>query len=404
MTSLPIVNYKKRAYITIEQKPNQGRFFIIVDGIAQVSKNHGFILDRKSAVLGPGDSFAITSCLADRNEIESVQAQSDLKVLVVERFQFGELVQSNKQIGQNIIRQFVTNIQMLNAAIANISLYGKVTWETQRKDSAPRLFRVGEFYQSASMFNQAYYAYYRCVQNYPDSPFCDMAKQEMEKIKSSVTQEKFDYQKTEFKRFYPKNAMLFAESEPGKELFFILRGVVKVSHIENNSEVTLAVLRSGDICGKISMLAGSPHTTNAVSIEDCHVLAIGPMGFDTVLKSRPQLLYRLSSKLAEQVWFLNKQTLNRCLEDPLVRLYDILAVMIEKERVTEEMYRFNFGIAELVDFAGYPQHGCETAIKRLLSENLIDLDNDGKIRVLNTADILHKNNASWKEPVLRPLD
>jgi CRP-like cAMP-binding protein len=226
----------------------------------------------------------------------------------------------------------------------------------------------------------------------------------MEKIKSHVTQEKFDYQKTEFKRFYPKNAMLFAESEPGKELFFILRGAVKVSRIENSKEVTLAILRSGDVCGKISMLVGSPHTTNAVSIEDCHVLAVGPMGFETVIKNRPQLLFRLSSKLAEQVWFLNKQIMNHCLDDPLARLYDILAVMLEKERITEDGHWFDFGIAELVDMAGYPPQSCETAIKKLLFENLIDLSKDGKIRVINTADILRKNEGSWREPVLRPLD
>jgi CRP-like cAMP-binding protein len=404
MTFLPMANYKRGAFVTLENTPNPGRFYIVAGGKAQASKNHGPIHHRKSTILVPGDSFAAVSCLSGHNEIETVQAQSDLKLLVIERSHFDELVQGNIQVALKIIMQFVTSIQMLNATISSISLFGRTKVEMVRKDAAPRLFRVGAFYQTNGMFNQAYYAYYRCIQNYPDSPFSDTAKQEMAKIKSYVTQEKFDYSKEEFKRVYPKNAMLFAESEPGKELFFILKGAVKVSRIENNREVTLSILKAGDVCGKISMLVGSSHTTNAVSLEECHTLAVGPMGLETVMKSRPQLLYRLSSKLAEQVWFLNKQILNRRLSDPLVRLYDMLAVMLEKERVVGESYQFQFGIPELIDMAGYTPESCDGAIKKLFSENFVELNATGNIYVANTSDIIHRNETNWKDPVLHTMD
>jgi CRP-like cAMP-binding protein len=404
MMPLPMVDYKKGSYITIENAPNPGRFYIIIGGKAQVSKNHSPIQDRKSTILGPGDAFAVVACLSGHNESETVQAQSDMSLLVVDRSQFAELVENNMKTAMKIIMQLVASIRMLNTVISSISLFGKITREVEDKDPAPRLYRVGEFYQSNGMFNQAYYAYYRCVQNYPGFSFSDAAKEEMKKIKPYVTQEKFDYPKEEFKRIYPKNALLFAESEPGKELFFILKGRVKVSRIENNKEVTLALLKAGDVCGKISMLEGLPHATNAMSLEECHTLAVGPVGFETVMKSQPQLLVRLSSILAEQVWFLNKQILNRSLCDPLARLYDMLAVMLEKERVTGETHQFRFGISELVDMAGYTQEACGNAIKKLFSENLVDLDENGEIHIVSSADVIRKNEAYWKEPVLRPLD
>ncbi|MDR1231540.1 MAG: cyclic nucleotide-binding domain-containing protein [Spirochaetaceae bacterium] len=404
MAGLPMVIYKPGAIVTIENTPNLGRFYVIIEGKARVSKNHGSIQDRKSVILGPGDAFAAVSCLSGRNEMETVQAQTDLKLLVIERGNFDKLVQQNIQFAMKISMQFINSIQLLNAAIFNISLFGKAKYEINRKDTAPRLFRVGEFYQAHSMFNQAYYAYCRCVQNYPDSPFSDTAKEAMAQIKSYVTQEKFDHPKEEFRRIYPKDAMLFAESESGKELFFILKGAVKVSRIENNKEVTLALLGSGDICGKISMLVGKPHTTNAVSLEECHTLAVGPMGLETVMKSRPWLLYRLSSKLAEQVWFLNKQIMNHSLSDPLVRLYDMLVVMLEKERVATDTHQFHFGIDELVDMAGYSEHSCDEAVKKLLSENFVSQNEKGEIRIVNIADIIRKNDVYWREPSLRPLE
>jgi CRP-like cAMP-binding protein len=404
MVPLPTVDYKRGSYITIENAPNPGRFYIIIEGKAQVSKNHSPVQDRKSTIIGPGDAFAVVACLTGHNESETVQAQSDMRLLVVERSRFAELVENNMKTAMKIIMQLTASIRMLNAVISSISLFGKIKREVENKDTAPRLYRVGEFYQSNGMFNQAYYAYHRCVQNYPGFTFSDVAKENMEKIKTYVTQEKFDYLKADFKRIYPKNAMLFAESEPGKELFFILKGRVKVSRIENNKEVTLALLKAGDVCGKISMLEGLPHATNAMSLEECHTLAVGPAGFETVMKSQPQLLVRLSSILAEQVWFLNKQVLNRSLRDPLDRLYDMLAVMLEKERVTGEKHQFCFGISELVDMAGYTQEACGNTIKKLLSESLIGLDENGEIQVISSAGIIRKNDTIWKEPVLCLLD
>ncbi|MDR0638084.1 MAG: cyclic nucleotide-binding domain-containing protein [Spirochaetaceae bacterium] len=397
------VRFRKDAYITIENTPNSGRFYIITEGEAQVFKNYGFVRYRKNSILGPGDSFASVACLSRHREIETVKAKTDLKVVVVDRSQFAELAQTNTKIAMKIIMQFVSNIKMLNATLSNISLLGSGKHEISYDDPAPRLYRVGEFYQSKSMFNQAYYAYLRCTQNYVDSPFSVTAKEEMEKIKSHVTQEKFDYPKEEFKRIYPKNAMLFAESELGKVLFFIVKGKVKVTRIEDDREITLSIVNAGDICGMLSMFEGQPHTTNAMSLEECETLAVGPMGFETVTKTQPQFLFKISSILAEQIWFLHKQIVNRSLFDPLVRLYDILAVMLEKEGAPAgESYEFHFGLSDLVEMAGYTLQSCDETVKRLLSEDMVKLAEDGKIHVVSSLELVRKNEANWKQPVFFP--
>jgi CRP-like cAMP-binding protein len=404
MTFLPVVEFKKGAYVTIETAPNPGRFYIISKGIAQVAKEHGAIHERKSSILGPGDIFAVIACLTGHNETETVYAQSDLKLLAVDRLQLVDLAQNNKKMVMKIIKQLVSDIRILNTILTGISLFGKIKREFEEKDPSTRLYHAGTFYQSKEMFNQAYHAYHRCVQYYPDSPFTDTAKQEMQKIKPNVTQEKFDYPKEEFRRVYPKNTMFFVEGEPSKELFFILKGRVKVSCIKENTEINLAFLKSGDMCGKLAMLEGLPHTTNAMSIDECETLAVGPMGFDTMMKSQPQLLFRLCLMLAEQAWFLNKKITNRYLSDPLVRLYDILAVMLEKERVIGKEHRFRFGLSELIDMAGYTEENCGDVIKKLLSDNLVLLDENGQIRVIDSVDIIRKNEANWKEPRLLSLN
>jgi CRP-like cAMP-binding protein len=405
MRPLLTASFRKDAYITIENTPNAGRFYIITEGEARVYKNHGFVRYRKNNILGPGDSFAAVACLSKHKEIETVKAKTDMKVVVVERSQFAELAQTNTKIAMKIIMQFVTNIRILNATLSNISLLGSGNSEIIYDDPAPRLYRVGEFYQSKSMFNQAYYAYLRCTQNYAESSFSATAKEEMAKIRSHVTQEKFDYPKEEFKRTYPKNAMLFAESELGKELFFIIKGRVKVTRIEDNREVTLSITGAGDICGMLAMFEGVPHTTNAMTLEECETLAVGPMGFETVTKTQPQFLFKINLILAEQVWFLHKQIENRGLADPLVRLYDILTVMLEKEGTPiGESYTFQFGLSDLVEMVGYSPQNSDETIKKLLSEDIISLDENGTIHVANSSELVRKNEANWKQAVFLSLD
>jgi CRP-like cAMP-binding protein len=405
MQPLLTVSFRKDAYITIENTPNVGRFYIITDGEAQVFKNHGFVRYRKNSILGPGDSFATVACLSGHKEIETVKARTDMKAVIVERSQFAKMAQTNTKIAMKIIMQFVSNIRMLNATLSNISMVGSGKHEISYDDPAPRLYRVGEFYQSKSMFNQAFHAYLRCTQNYVDSPFSVTAKQEMEKIKSFVTQEKFDYPKEEFKRTYPKNAMLFVESELGKVLFFVIKGKVKVTRIEDNHEVTLSIMSAGDICGMLAMLEGLPHTTNAMTIEECETLAVGPTGFETVTKTQPQFLFKISSILAEQIWFLHKQIANRSLSDPLVRLYDILTVMLEKEgALAENSYNFQFGMPDLVEMAGYVPQNSNEVIKKLLSENIVKLDEKGAIQVVSSFELSRKNEANWRQPVFLSSD
>jgi CRP-like cAMP-binding protein len=232
-----------------------------------------------------------------------------------------------------------------------------------------------------------------------DSPFSATAKEEMEKIKSHVTQEKFDYPKEKFKRIYPKNAMLFAESELGKELFFIVKGRAKATRIEDNREVTLSILKAGDVCGMLAMLEGLPHTTNVMALEECETLAVGAMGFETVTKTQPQFLFKISSILAEQIWFLHKQIANRSLLDPLARFYDILTVMLEKVGASvEDSYTFYFGLPELVEMAGYTPQNCEELIKKLLSDNLVKLNEEERIQIISSAELIRKNEANWKQP------
>lgn len=91
------------------------------------------------------------------------------------------------------------------------------------------------------------------------------------------------------KRF-PKGAVLFEEGEKGEELFIIVKGLLKISILnEDGREFTLIINRPYDCLGEIALLDGSPRSAGASAIEDLEVLSIHRDDFARYLSRYPKL-------------------------------------------------------------------------------------------------------------------
>jgi CRP/FNR family transcriptional regulator len=286
---------------------------------------------------------------------------------------------------------------MLNSMIINISdkrIRRNKKKEEEAEAPGSILYRVGEFYEAQKLYNLAFYAFHRCVQNYPGSACAKAADAEMEKIKPHVTEIKFDFTQQEFKRVYPQNMMLFAESELSKALFLIIRGKVKITQIRDGKEIVITFLEAGDVCGETTMLDSRPHTSNAIAFEECEVFAIGPKGFRT-MKNYPRLVYQISSILAARIWFLNKLIACRGLYEPSARLYAVLALMLEREitanpRLKTARTYFRFDVQEVIGLAGYSPQTGDFAVKKMLMDKITALD-ENNIVILDRAALLRRN-------------
>ena len=119
-----------------------------------------------------------------------------------------------------IIQSFSRKMRFLDEALT------RLTFKNTASAEASHLFKVAEFYARQSQYNQAYYAYYRFLQNCPADPNADKAKERMAKIHPYAKAVYLEKTSDDFTRTYPKNTMIFSESEPGTELYIIQRGVV----------------------------------------------------------------------------------------------------------------------------------------------------------------------------------
>jgi CRP-like cAMP-binding protein len=183
--------------------------------------------------------------------------------------------------------------------------------------------------------------------------------------------------------------MIFSEGEPGEELFIIQRGSVKIAKIVDNNEVLLAVLKTGDIFGEMALLESKPRAACAVAYEDCHVMAVNRANFERMVGTQPQIVSKLTTLLAERIWFIYKQLANTLINDPIGRMYDALLIQLEKNRIpiNASAYIFDFGPKELVNMVGIPQQEGVMVLRKLMENKKLQIVKEKEKDKIYVADV-----------------
>ncbi|MFW5685293.1 MAG: Crp/Fnr family transcriptional regulator [Spirochaetota bacterium] len=366
---LSIVNFTKGAYIIVEVKAHADHFFIIRSGKVRISKEVEVVEEEGGNILGPGDFFGVVSTMSSHSHIETAQAVTDVSLISVHREQYGMLIERNTPVAMKIIESFSRRTRYLDAALARLTLKSNAN-----EGDISHLFGVAEYYARQSQYNQAYYAYYQYLKHCPNGEHVVTARERLAKIKPYAKAVYLDGDENVFTRAYPKDTMVFSENMPGKEMYIIQKGSVKITKIVNDSEVLLAVLRQGDMFGEMSLIESKPRSASAIAFEDAVLLAVNKENFARMVQTQPQIIARLTTTLAERIWFIYKQLANTLLTNEVGRMYDALLIQLERARIpirSGEPYTFEFGIKELINMVGLPISEGNQVVRDLLKNSKI---------------------------------
>lgn len=386
-----LVYFKKDAYIIVEGPQIAERFFIIFEGQVRISNVIQVVTEEEKDILVPGDFFGVIAAMSTHRHIEIAQALTDVVLISVHKNQFEGLAQYNTPIVMKIILYFSRRMRYLNKALAQRRVK---PGDSVEEEDGSVLFNLGEFYDSRQVYTPAYYAYHQYITYYPEGSYVQKAKERMEEVGHYSKPNTFQFDKTELTRTYTKNTLLFAEGEPGDELFILQKGSVKIMKIANNHEVLLAVLKPGDIFGEMALLESTVRSANAIAYEDCTVLTVNWENFQNMAKTQPQIITRLTQLLAERLWVNYKQLANTCITNPVARLCDAMLTNLEKNRVSmrpNTPYTFDFGLKELAAMAGISRGESSMVLQKFMQENTSLKVVDDKLYTANTADILKQN-------------
>jgi CRP-like cAMP-binding protein len=381
---LSLATFKKGSYIIVEGKQNADFFFIIRAGTVRISKEVEVVEEEGGNILGPGDFFGVVSTMSSHSHIETAQAVTDVTLIAVHRDQFGLLIERNTPVAMKIIQGFSRKMRYLDEALT------RLTFKHTAENDPSHLFTVAEYYARQSQYSHAYYAYYQYLAHCPSGPNAGTARERMEKIRPFAKPMYLEQEDSNFTRAYPRDTMIFSEGQPGKELYIIQKGSVKITKIVDNNEVLLAVLKQGDIFGEMALIENKYRSASAIAYEDSVLLAVNKANFTQMIANQPQLIARLTKLLAERLWFIYRQLANTLLTDPVGKLYDGLQLQLEKARVTigqNETYTFDLGPRELMNMVGLPQGEGHHALQKLLTNSRIRVI-DNKIFVTDTEEIV----------------
>ena len=216
------------------------------------------------------------------------------------------------------------------------------------------------------------------------------AKERISKIQPYAKAVYLEDDSSGFTRQYPKNTMIFSENEPGNELYIIQKGRVKITKIVEGKEILIAMLKSNDIFGEMALLTNENRNASAIAHEDTVLMVVNRSNFQKMVQSQPQLITRLTVVLANRIWLMYKQLANSIMEDPVGRLYDMLTLEIEKNRVEVDSttpYTFEVGPKELATMVGFAPKEANLHMSKLLENKKLKLA-DNRIFTSSTEEIV----------------
>ena len=311
------------------------------------------------------------------------KALTDVSMIAVQRDQYGLLIEKNTPIAMKIVQSFSRKMRYLDEALTRITL------KSTAQEDPEHLFKVAEYYARQSMYNYAYFAYYQYIKCCSTGESLSTAKERMAKIKPYSNAVYLDEKSEDLTRYYPRDTMIFSESQPGQELYIIQKGSVKITKIVNDNEILIAILKAGDIFGEMSLLENKPRSASAIAYEDAVLMAVNKVNFQRMVSQQPQMITRLTQLLAERIWFSYKQLENTQISNPLGRLFDALYIQLEKAKVTispKISFTFSMGPKELLEMVGLTKEDSQTLLKNLFNNKKLKIL-DNKIATSDTEEV-----------------
>lgn len=382
MLQLSFVNFRKDSYILVEGKNDSDKFYIIKTGNVKCFKmNDPNNISTKT--LGPGDFVGVIPCMSGHSQIENVVALTDVTCISVRKDQYSELIEKNTSVALKIIRTFAHRVRSMNEQLTQLAL------NSISIDSPEHIFDVAEYYDRVRRTDIAAYAYNSYLRECPQGLKAFEAASRLNMLRSSIVAQPFTAH-SELVRSYRKDTMIFSESQSGSDMFIIQDGVVSISKVVDGNEVTLAMLKRGDMFGEMALLENKPRSASAIAHEDCRLMVVNRQNFDQMVGTQPQLISRLTTMLSERLWSMYRHLDNACLRDYQHKMIDMLALQLEKNRKYSGPYQSDISVMDLATMCVIPQHHLYTVTSEFQSNGRIKIVN-GKIYVPDCLEVLKQS-------------
>lgn len=384
--------YKKDSYLYLEGDPDNEKVYIIDSGKVKLTSSEGRIKKHKT-ILSSGDIFGFIGSLSKRPRLETAQVIEDAMVIPFTREQFLNLLQKNSDIAMKIINYFADELRVYDEmifVIQNLSAaegYGVLNEDDE-------LFRLASFHLREQRPITAFYIANRYLQLYPSGNHREEISLMMADLKKNGLDTIPEPLVDGINKIYQKDMIIFCEGEPGEELYIIKEGKVKISKQNNDSDVTLSILKPGDIFGELAIVSNKNRNASAMAFETTTLLPITSKSLMKLLEQSPDILKRIFTAISNRVWFTYVRLEAALYIKPVTRLYAFIESKLLENRISANVttsVSLNHGIDELLSMAGLNHEKHKNAVNTLVEDKNFSF-NFGQIVINNPSEVIHRSH------------
>lgn len=400
MLQLQFVSFRAGSYIIVEGKTQNDRFYIIQNGKVRIQRQNQ-IPGMSPEILGQGDFIGVISCMSNHSQIDTAIAISDVVCISVPRDQYPELIEKNTPVAMKIIRTFANRMRQMNDTLVQATL------NNSSIQSSEQIFKVALYYDKIKQPNIAIFAYYQYIRANPKGDNVMEAKKRFMALRNSSRAVYFESNQ-DLLRVYPKNTMIFSENQSGADMFIIQEGKVKISKIVDGTEVTLAILKKGDMFGEMALLENKPRSASAIAEEECRLMTVNKSNFNQMVSTQPQLVARLTTMLAERLFVMQRQLANSLIKSPLEKMLDMLALQVEKSKITfapkgKTSYQTDLTVQDIATMCGLTQQEQKLNLYSFMSDPHIKIIQD-KIFVPDCLELIKQAAFFRKQSTIKAFN
>lgn len=174
-------------------------------------------------------------------------------------------------------------------------------------------------------------------------------------------------------KHFATGTVLFCQGEPGRDMYVVQSGMVRISVTVRGVEKVLVDLGAGEFFGEMSILTGAPRSATAIVVQEAELLVIAPETFESMLRKQSEIGLRMIKKLAARLQAADEQIGNLLLRDHSSRVAQ--AILNVAKRVSPDAQG---GISVVVDAhalagqTGLDRSEVEKVLQRLQTAGLIN--------------------------------
>lgn len=182
-----------------------------------------------------------------------------------------------------------------------------------------------------------------------------------------------------FQRFgkeFPRGSVLFREGEPGRDMFVVHEGRVRISKSAGGKETLLGTLGPGEFFGEMSILSGNPRSATATCDSPCKLLVVDQRTFEAMIRGHGEIALRMIRTLADRLQSANEQIENLLLPDATMRVVHWLLVIADRDARAGGAPR-EIPLAEITSRGGMSAANATDVLQRVARTRVIQLQGEG---------------------------